>query len=109
MERGLDLKKEYSGINLPVTNESWVKKSDYDFSLFCAETVNGGARNYENAYLWLYINENIAAGERSLHSTAVGCFAQTNNASIRTGSCSNYADAKADSYAGGFAIPFIEL
>lgn len=109
MERGLDLKKEYSGINLPVTNESWVKKSDYDFSLFCAETVNGGARNYENAYLWLYINENIAAGERSLHSTTVGCFAQTNNASIRTGSCSNYADAKADSYAGGFAIPFIEL
>ena len=109
MEIGLDLKKEYPGINLPVANESWFKKSDYDFSLFCAETVRGGARNYENAYLWLYINDNIDAGERSLHSTAVGCFAQTNNASIRTASCSNYADAKADSYAGGFAIPFIEL
>lgn len=109
MERGLDLKKEYSGINLPVLYEQWVKKSDYDFSLFCAETVGGGARNYENAYLWLYINDNIDAGERSLHSTAVGCFAQSYNASIRTASCSNYADAKADSYAGGFAIPFIEL
>lgn len=109
MERGLDLKKEYSGINLPVLYEQWVKKSDYDFSLFCAETVKGGARNYENAYLWLYINDNIDAGERSLHGTVVGCFAQTNNASIRTASCSNYADAKADSYAGGFAIPFIEL
>lgn len=109
MERGLDLKKEYSGINLPILYEQWVKKSDYDFSLFCAETVEGGARNYENAYLWLYINDNIAAGERSLHSTAAGCFAQTNNASIRTTSCSNYADAKADSYAGAFAIPFIEL
>ena len=109
MEIGLDLKKEYPGINLPVANESWFKKSDYDFSLFCAETVRGGARNYENAYLWLYINDNIDAGERSLHSTAVGCFAQTNNASIRTASCSNYADAEANSYAGGFAIPFIEL
>jgi len=109
MEIGLDLKKEYPGINLPVANESWFKKSDYDFSLFCAETVRGGARNYENAYLWLYINDNIDAGERSLHSTAVGCFAQTNNASIRTASCSNYAGAEADSYAGGFAIPFIEL
>lgn len=109
MEIGLDLKKEYPGINLPVANESWFKKSDYDFSLFCAETVRGGARNYENAYLWLYINDNIDAGERSLHSTAVGCFAQTNNASIRAASCSNYAGAEADSYAGGFAIPFIEL
>ena len=109
MEIGLDLKKEYPGINLPVANESWFKKSDYDFSLFCAETVRGGARNYENAYLWLYINDNIDAGERSLHSTAVGCFAQTNNASIRTASCSNYAGAEANSYAGGFAIPFIEL
>lgn len=109
MEIGLDLKKEYPGINLPVANESWFKKSDYDFSLFCAETVRGGARNYENAYLWLYINDNIDAGERSLHSTVVGCFAQTNNASIRTASCSNYAGAEADSYAGGFAIPFIEL
>lgn len=109
MEIGLDLKKEYPGINLPVANESWFKKSDYDFSLFCAETVRGGARNYENAYLWLYINDNIDAGERSLHSTAVGCFARTNNASIRTASCSNYAGAEADSYAGGFAIPFIEL
>lgn len=109
MEIGLDLKKEYPGINLPVANESWFKKSDYDFSLFYAETVRGGARNYENAYLWLYINDNIDAGERSLHSTAVGCFAQTNNASIRTASCSNYAGAEANSYAGGFAIPFIEL
>lgn len=79
------------------------------FRFSARRLLGGGARNYENAYLWLYINDNIDAGERSLHSTAVGCFAQSYNASIRTASCSNYADAKADSYAGGFAIPFIEL
>lgn len=79
------------------------------FRFSARRLLMGGARNYENAYLWLYINEHIAAGERSLHSTTVGCFAQTNHASIRTTSCSNYADAKADSYAGAFAIPFIEL
>lgn len=79
------------------------------FRFSARRLLMGGARNYENAYLWLYINDNIDAGERSLHSTAVGCFAQSYNASIRTASCSNYADAQADSYAGGFAIPFIEL
>ena len=53
MERGLDLKKEYPGLNLPVANESWVKKSDYNFSLFCAETAGGGARKLRKMLSYL--------------------------------------------------------
>ena len=107
MEIGLDLKKEYPGINLPVANDSWFKKSDYNFSLFCAETTRGGSRNYENAYLWLYINNNVSAGERCLHGSVVGCAANSGNASARTAFCNNRADSSADIYAGAFAVPYI--
>lgn len=109
MERGLDLKKEYPGVNFPVAGESWVKKSDYDFSLFCAETAGGGNRNYENAYLWLYINNDVNANERCLHGSVVGCLESFTNTSVRTSFC-NYRAANIFShYAGAFSIPFIEL
>ena len=107
MEIGLDLKKEYPGINLPVANDSWFKKSDYNFSLFCAETTRGGSRNYENAYLWLYINNNVSAGERCLHGSVVGCSAASGIASARTAACKYRADASYDAYAGAFAVPYI--
>jgi hypothetical protein len=109
MERGLDLKKEYPGGNLPVVNESWVKKSDYDFSLFCAETTGGGNRNYENAYLWLYINNDVNANERCLHGSVVGCATHGGVTSARSSVCISHAGNSADTYAGAFAIPFIEL
>lgn len=109
MERGLDLKKEYPGVNFPVAGESWVKKSDYDFSLFCAETAGGGNRNYEDAYLWLYINNDVNANERCLHGSVVGCLESFTQASVRTSFC-NYRAANIFShYAGAFSIPFIEL
>lgn len=108
MERGLDLKKEYPGVNLPAANESWVKKSDYDFSLFCAETTGGGNRNYENVYLWLYINNDVNANERCLHGSVVGCAASGGAASARASVCRFRADRSDVAYAGAFAIPFIE-
>lgn len=108
MEKGLDLEKEYPGINLPVANESWFKKSDYNFSLFCAETTGGGSRSYENAYLWLYINNDVSAGERCLHGSVVGCFASYGSASARTAFCNVRADHSSDAYAGAFAVPYIE-
>lgn len=109
MEKGLDLEKEYPGINLPVANESWFKKSGYNFSLFCAETTGGGSRSYENAYLWLYINNDVSAGERCLHGSVVGCCANSGYASARTAICHSRADASNDFYAGAFAVPYIEL
>lgn len=109
MEIGLDLKKEYPEINLPVTNESWFKKSDYDFSLFCAETTGGGSRSYENVYLWLYINNDVSAGERCLHGSVVGCNADNGYASARTAYCPYRADSSHVHYAGAFAVPYIEL
>lgn len=107
MEIGLDLKKEYPGINLPVVNESWFKKSDYNFSLFCAETTGGGSRSYENAYLWLYINNDVSAGERCLHGSVVGRAAVGGDAAARTAYCRDRADGSFDPYAGAFAIPYI--
>lgn len=109
MEIGLDLKKEYPGINLPVANDSWFKKSDYNFSLFCAETTGGGSRNYENAYLWLYINNDVSAGERCLRGSVVGCRAFLGSASARSAGCDYRADDSADLYVGAFAVPYIEL
>jgi len=109
MEKGLDLKKEYPGVNFPVVSESWVKKSDYDFSLFCAETTGGGSRNYENAYLWLYINNDVNANERCLHGSVVGCLESFIYASVRTSFCNYNAANKFAHYAGAFSIPFIEL
>lgn len=109
MEKGLDLKKEYPGVNFPVASESWVKKSDYDFSLFCAETTGGGSRNYENAYLWLYINNDVNANERCLHGSVVGCLESFIYASVRTSFCNYNAANKFAHYAGAFSIPFIEL
>lgn len=109
MEKGLDLKKEYPGGNFPVAGESWVKKSDYDFSLFCAETPGGGSRNYENAYLWLYINNDVNANERCLHGSVVGCLESFIYASVRTSFCNYNAANKFAHYAGAFSIPFIEL
>lgn len=109
MEKGLDLKKEYPGVNFPVAGESWVKKSDYDFSLFCAETTGGGSRNYENAYLWLYINNDVNANERCLHGSVVGCLESFIYASVRTSFCNYNAANKFAHYAGAFSIPFIEL
>lgn len=109
MEIGLDLKKEYPGINLPVANDSWFKKSDYNFSLFCAETTGGGSRNYENAYLWLYINNDVSAGERCLRGSVVGCRAFLGSASARSAGCDYRADYSADLYVGAFAVPYIEL
>ena len=109
MEKGLDLKKEYPGVNFPVASESWVKKSDYDFSLFCAETTGGGSRNYENAYLWLYINNDVNANERCLHGSVVGCLDSFIYASVRTSFCNYNAANKFAHYAGAFSIPFIEL
>lgn len=109
MEIGLDLKKEYPGINLPVANDSWFKKSDYNFSLFCAETTGGGSRNYENAYLWLYINKDVSAGERCLRGSVVGCRAFLGSASARSAGCDYRADDSADLYVGAFAVPYIEL
>lgn len=109
MEKGLDLKKEYPGVNFPVASESWVKKSDYDFSLFCAETTGGGSRNYENAYLWLYINNDVNANERCLHGSVVGCLESFIYASVRTSFCNYNAANKFTHYAGAFSIPFIEL
>lgn len=109
MEKGLDLKKEYPGVNFPVASESWVKKSDYDFSLFCAETTGGGSRNYENAYLWLYINNDVNANERCLHGSVVGCLESFIYASVRTSFCNYNAANKFVHYAGAFSIPFIEL
>jgi hypothetical protein len=109
MEIGLDLKKEYPEINLPVTNESWFKKSDYDFSLFCAETTGGGSRSYENVYLWLYINNDVSAGERCLHGSVVGCNADNGYASARTAYCPYRAGSSHVHYAGAFAVPYIEL
>lgn len=108
MERGLDLKKEYPGVNLPVVNDSWVKKSDYDFSLFCAETTGGGGRNYENAYLWLYINNDVNANERRLHGSMVGN--ESNNSYCSARSAYNGGiNHSASSFSGSFSIPFIEL
>ena len=109
MEKGLDLEKEYPGINLPVANESWFKKSGYNFSLFCAETTGGGSRSYENAYLWLHINNDVSAGERCLRGSVVGCAAGSGAASARTAVCYYRADHSSDSYAGAYAVPFIEL
>lgn len=109
MEKGLDLRKEYPEINLPVTNESWFKKSDYDFSLFCAETTGGGSRSYENAYLRLYINNNVSVGERCLHGSIVGCCAFYSYASVWTAICDYRADNSTDGYAGAFAVPYIEF
>jgi len=108
MEKGLDLEKEYPGINLPVANESWFKKSDYNFSLFCAETTGGGSRSYENAYLWLYINNDVSAGERCLHGSVVGCHAVLGFASARSAYCIRRAGDSSDRYAGAFAVPYIE-
>lgn len=109
MEKGLDLRKEYPEINLPVTNESWFKKSDYDFSLFCAETTGGGSRSYENAYLRLYINNDVSVGERCLHGSIVGCCAFYSYASAWAAICDHRADNSTDGYAGAFAVPYIEL
>lgn len=109
MEKGLDLRKEYPEINLPVTNESWFKKSDYDFSLFCAETTGGGSRSYENAYLRLYINNDVSVGERCLHGSVVGCCAFYSYASVWTAICDHRADNSTDGYAGAFAVPYIEF
>lgn len=109
MEKGLDLRKEYPEINLPVTNESWFKKSDYDFSLFCAETTGGGSRSYENAYLRLYINNDVSVGERCLHGSIVGCCAFYSYASVWTAICDHRADNSTDGYAGAFAVPYIEF
>lgn len=107
MEIGLDLKKEYPGINLPVANESWFKKSDYNFSLFCAETTGGGSRSYENAFLWLYINNDVSAGERCLHGSVVGCSAGGGYASARSAACIYRADYSSGYFAGAFAVPYI--
>lgn len=109
MEKGLDLRKEYPEINLPVTNESWFKKSDYDFSLFCAETTGGGSRSYENAYLRLYINNDVSVGERCLHGSIVGCCAFYSYASVWAAICDHRADNSTDGYAGAFAVPYIEF
>lgn len=110
MERGLDLKKEYPGLNLPVANESWVKKSDYNFSLFCAETAGGGARNYENAFLFINENKDINANERCIRGSGVGCaIAYHSVASARTLYCNALADADYNLFVGSFSIPFIEL
>ena len=110
MERGLDLKKEYPGLNLPAANESWVKKSDYNFSLFCAETAGGGARNYENAFLFINENKDINANERCIRGSSVGCaIAYHSVASARTLYCNALADADYNLFVGSFSIPFIEL
>lgn len=109
MEIGLDLKKEYPMVDYPAISASWVRKSYYDFSLFCAKSCNGGSRSYENAYLWLYINNDVSAGERCLHGSVVGLAAFSDFASARSANCSNRADSSHDRYAGAFAVPYIEF
>lgn len=106
MERGLDLKKEYPGGEVI---RGWVKKSDYDFSLFCAETTGGGNRNYENAYSSLAINNDVVANERCLRGSVVGCAAYASIASVRTLSSDYHAGTNYDHSTGAFTIPFIEL
>lgn len=108
MEIGLDLKKEYPMVDYPAISESWVRESYYDFSLFFAKSCNGGSRSYENAYLWLYINNDVSAGERCLHGSVVGCAAHIGYASARAAHCALRADASCDHYAGAFAVPYIE-
>lgn len=109
MEIGLDLKKEYPMVDYPAISASWVRESYYDFSLFCAKSCNGGSRSYENAYLWLYINNDVSAGERCLHGSVVGLAAFSDFASARSANCSNRADSSHDRYAGAFAVPYIEF
>lgn len=109
MEIGLDLKKEYPMVDYPAISASWVRESYYDFSLFYAKNCNGGSRSYENAYLWLYINNDVSAGERCLHGSVVGCAAFSDFASARSANCSNRADSSHDRYAGAFAVPYIEF
>ena len=109
MEIGLDLKKEYPMVDYPAISASWVRESYYDFSLFYANNCNGGSRSYENAYLWLYINNDVSAGERCLHGSVVGCAAFSDFASARSANCSNRADSSHDRYAGAFAVPYIEF
>lgn len=109
MEIGLDLKKEYPMVDYPAISASWVRESYYDFSLFYAKSCNGGSRSYENAYLWLYINNDVSAGERCLHGSVVGCAAFSDFASARSANCSNRADSSHDRYAGAFAVPYIEF
>lgn len=109
MEIGLDLKKEYPMVDYPAISASWVRESYYDFSLFFARSCNGGSRSYENAYLWLYINNDVSAGERCLHGSVVGCAAFSDFASARSANCSNRADSSHDRYAGAFAVPYIEF
>lgn len=109
MEIGLDLKKEYPMVDYPAISASWTRESYYDFSLFCVKSCNGGSRSYENAYLWLYINNDVSAGERCLHGSVVGCAAFSDFASARSANCSNRADSSHDRYAGAFAVPYIEF
>lgn len=103
IEKGLSQRYAYPSV---LANEAWVKKSNYALSLFCAKTVGGGARTYENCYLWTYAQNNAGVGKRQVHGSVVGCYLNTwcPTPSVRALYGSYHAGAGADFYVGASAV-----
>jgi hypothetical protein len=103
IEKGLSQRYAYPSV---LANEAWVATSNYALSLFCAKTVGGGARTYENCYLWTYATNNAGVGKRQVHGSVVGCFLNTwsPDPSVRTLDGYVHAGCGRDFYVGASAV-----
>ena len=84
--------------------EFYILKGNYSMGLYCVKQKGGNFRTYENAFLWLYPNNNHSNDSVQVHGSVSGCFAHHGFASVRNADCSYYAGNGVDRYAGAFAV-----
>lgn len=84
--------------------EFYILKGNYSMGLYCVKQRGGSLRTHENAYLWLYPNNNHGNDSVQVHGSVSGCAALNGRASVRTAYCNAYAGNGAVAYAGAFAV-----
>ena len=84
--------------------EFYILKGNYSMGLYCVKQKGGNFRTYENAFLWLYPNNNYSNDSVQVHGSVSGCSAYRGAASVRSAFCNYSAGSGPDAYAGAFAV-----
>ena len=99
----------------------WAKKADYNASLLCYTQGGASISTGECAFLWNYAswtngdtghtttNGLPRAGRKCVNAVVVGCHSISDGSSARTVVSADAVSHGADSYAGRFALPYLQL
>ena len=124
MERGLTKVVQTHGeltLAQKLNYNLWAKKADYNASLLCYTQGGASISTGECAFLWNYAswangdtghtttNGLPTAGRKCVNAVVVGCRSDYAHSSARTVFGSPAVSAGDDSFAGRFALPYLQL